>query len=700
MPPEKELRELQRANQDLDMVLKRYRELSTKLNQLHQRHEALVLDDVSSPKHDRSRAIFELIKERRYQEAEKEMGRFEKEISTRESSREDIKAFGKRFQNTKLRWYGLVGEKKLKDDGSLVKVANAANNGDFISAGKQLDRMDRIMDEAEGRTALNYRAKENYDRLMRLGQELLDQGIAPSREIVEKDRIRSLIKDKRMGEANDLIKRKIDMLETMKSDHEGSKEIYERLSKKIDDFNEIGYLDPPVEFKEGLREFEAKNYGRAGKLFEKAESKIFSMIDRAEPRVDYRLDLRGSRMRMDRWEEGNLVLSNNGLLDIGSIEVETASQNYKLDVDAEDMELKSGSEAKVPIRLFMKEEGLVPIRMKMTFNDLRGKSGSQRKKKFKVRVDPALPRTKVDMGSIGASSSRDSLRRKVGEIYKVKEEKQLDLRSGDFYSYRMVGKLGAGGFSTVYRVESDGTQYALKTPKDIGIDGDETVEINKRELLKFKKEASIWAMLTDTIPDDVISLIDVGIEPFPWFVMELAEGSLRDELEGASLEKRIGITLNVLTKFDRVHHLGIVHRDIKPENILFIEEDPKVTDFGISKLVSSTSKSTLGMSGTCFYMSPEQISRSRFGSVDWRTDIWQLGVLIYEMLTDRLPFQADDPYEVTSNILHDEPLPISELSPGLEDLDEPLIRALHKDKKKRCQSALELKFSIEKALGI
>ena len=204
----------------------------------------------------------------------------------------------------------------------------------------------------------------------------------------------------------------------------------------------------------------------------------------------------------------------------------------------------------------------------------------------------------------------------------------------------------------------------------------------------------------DILPDDVVRLVDVGLQPFPWFVMELASHSLRDVLKDATYDERIEITLDILTKFDRIHHQGIVHRDIKPENILFIDDELKITDFGISKLVNSTTRSTLGVSGTCYYMSPEQIQKSRFGGVDWRTDIWQLGVLIYEIFTSRFPFDSESPYEITSNIMHEEPALISDYLEELEPLDNVLLKALRKEKKRRWQSALELKLAIVKELDL
>lgn len=697
-PSNPNLNDVRKANEDLEQVLKRHRELTDKLEKIRKRYDALLKEDIATSKMDRSPLIMGLLKKRQYDKAEKELNRFLKDVQRTEDSKENILGFNKRFQTSKNRWYDLINKGKLRDDGSLVKVAEAANSSNFDEASIQLDRMDRIMEEADGHGSLKLKTKGNYDHLMELAKKLEDEDILPERDIVENQRIRKLIKDGNMGEGNDLIKKKIILLQELKKDQDTSNELYYKLAKQIDDFNDIGYMEVPQEFKNGLREFETKNYSKAVSLFKQAEIGIEKMIEEAKPIVNYKLDMRGTKIFKDRWEEGNLIIKNEGVLDVTNLEIEASSDNYKLDLDGEGLELKTGKEAKVPIRVYFNEEGLVPIRMRMEVTSLDGRKKGERKKKFRIEVASHLPKTTVDLTKSTPTGSQDTLRKKVGEVYKVKEEQEIDLKEGDFYSYRIRSKLGAGGFSTVYRVTAGETEYAMKTPKDIGIEGDETVEINKREMLKFKKEASIWAMLTDTVPEDVVRLIDVGLEPFPWFVMELADGSLRDHLEGASLDKRIDTAMEVLTKFDRIHHLGIVHRDIKPENILFIDDSAKITDFGISKLVSSTSKSTVGTSGTCFYMSPEQISKSRFGAVDWRTDIWQLGILTYEILTDRLPFEAEDPYEVTSNILHDEPVPISNFNDDLRELDATLLRALHKDKKKRYQSAIELRFYLEKAL--
>ena len=96
-------------------------------------------------------------------------------------------------------------------------------------------------------------------------------------------------------------------------------------------------------------------------------------------------------------------------------------------------------------------------------------------------------------------------------------------------------------------------------------------------------------------------------------------------------------------------------------------------------------------------MAPEQISKKRFGKVDYRTDIWQMGVLLYELMTDRFPFDVDDPYEISFRILQDDPIPLSNISADLGPFDSILGRAFEKKKEDRWQSAIELKLTFDRA---
>ncbi len=201
-------------------------------------------------------------------------------------------------------------------------------------------------------------------------------------------------------------------------------------------------------------------------------------------------------------------------------------------------------------------------------------------------------------------------------------------------------------------------------------------------------------MLTERVPKAVINLIDAGVHPFPWFVMEKAEKSLRDGMNKLTYEEKIRIVIDLLDKLEKIHRLNVVHKDIKPENILYARGEWKFTDFGLSKIVNKSSKSSQVLSGTLLYMAPEQISKKKFGGTDWRTDIWQMGIMIYELLTGHTPFEAEDAWEITGMILRDEPIPATNY--GLnEEVWRVMEKALKKNKEERWQSAGEMKRALE-----
>ncbi len=261
------------------------------------------------------------------------------------------------------------------------------------------------------------------------------------------------------------------------------------------------------------------------------------------------------------------------------------------------------------------------------------------------------------------------------------------IKFGDFYSYKIIRKIGGGGFSDVYLIEKNRTQYAMKVPKGVNIKSDETIDITD-DAKSYEKEAIVWSLLTQNLPDDVVKLIDVGKQPVPWFVMELAEESLRKGIKRMNFKEKTDLSIELLSKLDRIHHYSVTHKDLKPENILKVDGKWKFTDFGLSKIISKSTKSSIAPSGTYHYMAPEQVAKKKYGQTDWRTDIWQMGVLIYEMFTKRLPFEGEQMNEVGMAILFEEPdkpsLINSEISKGL---DEVILKAIEKDKGKRWQSA-------------
>lgn len=266
---------------------------------------------------------------------------------------------------------------------------------------------------------------------------------------------------------------------------------------------------------------------------------------------------------------------------------------------------------------------------------------------------------------------------------------------GNYYSYHVdPNPIGIGGFSKVLKVSKKGRVYAMKIPFDINLGTDATIDYNPNMFRDFKEEASNWAQASTEAPNDVVRLIDYNVEPFPWMVMELADRSFRSAM--IDHEANIEDFIRLLRSLDRIHETGLIHRDIKPENILSVNGRWKFTDFGLSKIVGSMSKSTSGIKGTTQYMAPEQVSRKRFGNVNYKTDIWQMGILLYELLMGKYPYDTYDIAEITNMIIVDGP-DYYDAPPEYHKIFE---RALAQDKDDRFLSAAQFASALEEALGI
>src|SRR5205807_10356682 len=167
-----------------------------------------------------------------------------------------------------------------------------------------------------------------------------------------------------------------------------------------------------------------------------------------------------------------------------------------------------------------------------------------------------------------------------------------------------------------------------------------------------------------------------------------------------TLNEALNVTIQVAVALTSAHAAGIVHRDIKPENIMLRADGyVKILDFGLAKLpetpVSESDPETPTLlqsnpgllMGTVQYMSPEQARRKR---VDRRTDVWSLGIVLYELLAGRVPFQGETPSHVMVSLMDDEPLPLTNYAEIPIELERIVIKALKKNKKERYQTARQL----------
>lgn len=266
--------------------------------------------------------------------------------------------------------------------------------------------------------------------------------------------------------------------------------------------------------------------------------------------------------------------------------------------------------------------------------------------------------------------------------------------------YEVVAPIGAGGMGEVYRAHDTRIRrdVALKIlPTALVGDADRT--------RRFEKEARAAGMLNHP---NVLTVFDVGShEGTPFIVSELLEGaSLRDHLRGRlPVRKAIDFTLQIANGLAAAHDKGIVHRDLKPENVFVLADGRvKLLDFGLVKLLHPEGddddshthqfETTPGVvMGTARYMSPEQV---RGETVDHRSDIFSLGVMVYEMLAGVQPFRHDSGVETMNAILHEEPQVPEEMPAGLARIVQ---HALEKSPQNRFQSAKDFAFALEALSG-
>ena len=258
--------------------------------------------------------------------------------------------------------------------------------------------------------------------------------------------------------------------------------------------------------------------------------------------------------------------------------------------------------------------------------------------------------------------------------------------------YQVVRKLGAGGMANVYLAEDQelGRRVAIKILNDRHANDEQFVE-------RFRREAKNAAALSHP---NIVSIYDRGEAEGTYYIaMEYLDGRSLKELiisrGPAPLNVAIEYVRQILSALRFAHRHGIVHRDIKPHNVLVDAEGRvKVTDFGIARAGASQMTEAGSIVGTAQYLSPEQ---ARGTNVDQRSDLYSLGIVLYELLTGTLPFNGDTPVEIAMKHLSQTPELPSVSRPELpRELDLVVTRALAKDPEERYQSAEEMDADLER----
>lgn len=261
--------------------------------------------------------------------------------------------------------------------------------------------------------------------------------------------------------------------------------------------------------------------------------------------------------------------------------------------------------------------------------------------------------------------------------------------------YEIIEQIGNGGMATVYKAKCHvlNRYVAVKILKEEYTTDDEFIK-------RFNTEAQSAASLTHP---NIVSVYDVGSEgDLHYIVMELVKGKTLKEIineDGAlSWKWSVNVAIQIASALETAHKNNIIHRDIKPHNIIITEDGiAKVTDFGIAKAVSNSTITAFGSTmGSVHYFSPEH---ARGGFTDAKSDLYSLGVVLYEMVTGRLPFNADTAVSVALKHMQESPKEPMEINPSVpKSVNDIIMKAMRKDVSSRYQTATEMLRDLSRAI--
>ena len=298
--------------------------------------------------------------------------------------------------------------------------------------------------------------------------------------------------------------------------------------------------------------------------------------------------------------------------------------------------------------------------------------------------------------NLGALRRRQDEHGRPPSLAAAEYEMSTNLIGKHVNGYEIVGQVGQGGMATVYlaRQHSMNRNVALKFLPGVFLNDDTYLQ-------RFEREVNIVAQLEHR---NIVPVYDYGeFDQQPYIAMRYMQAGSVEELlaEGKiPLPRVAGIIEQVASALDYAHQKGILHRDLKPSNILLDDGGGVfITDFGIARILSegSSNITTQGVVGTPSYMSPEQAQGEQ---LDGRSDVYSLGVMLFELVTGRRPFESDTPYSIAVMQVTTQPPAPRDIEPGVSlALEKVILRALSKSPAERYASAGELAAALRRAIN-
>ncbi|MHB8361333.1 MAG: serine/threonine-protein kinase [Thermoplasmataceae archaeon] len=385
--------------------------------------------------------------------------------------------------------------------------------------------------------------------------------------------------------------------------------------------------------------------------------------------------------RVEQGELTEIILTAFPILDLANIEIDLTQLAEHFSVQSPRISvgyLKAGERKDINIRVVPNGNGYVQSRITIT----NGRMIQDIPFEFQIK---APRQTKVSTYEEKAIEPIPEI--KTLKQNKSKEENNSDYSGSDSFpevlkeNYSNPVFLGAGGFASVYKVnrKSDGNEIALKIPR---ISNSLTGE-------SFIREINAWFELKHP---NIVELYRSNVFPLAYIEMEyMPSGGLDNIKSPVSLSTLINIGIQILSGLEFAHSKSRIHSDLKPSNILIGKGGViKIGDWGLSRIGAGTGvSSTFAGAFTPAYAAPEEISPNEFGNIDLRTDLYQVGVILYELATGALQFQGTSFYELTNMILNEEPAPFSVDVKENIAVEQIILKAIKKRKEERFQSASE-----------